>query len=49
MPCAPGYARAMTTTTARPTATRLRAASLAAVLGIGAISGVAACSDEDGE
>lgn len=49
MPCAPGYARAMTTTTARPTATRLRAASLAALLGIGAISGVAACSDEDGD
>lgn len=33
----------------KPITNRIKAASLAAVLGLGAITGVAACSDEDGD
>ena len=37
----------MTNTTTHPN--RLRASLLAALLGLGSIAGVAACSDEDGD
>ena len=36
------------TTTSEPHV-RLRAAALAALLGLGSITGIAACSDEDGD
>jgi hypothetical protein len=38
----------MNTTTTTPMR-RIRAASLAALLGLGALTGAAACSDEDGD
>ena len=36
-------------TTTRTTASRIRSTSLALLLGLGALGGVAACSDEDGD
>lgn len=36
-------------TITHPITTRVRVASVAALLGLGALGGVAACSDEDGD